>query len=337
MQLSNSDYNRVMRDYDSKQYKSNLLYLERKRKLYESIPELKLLDEEITTSFATLAKDAIRLSSEDFSLQTKLLSKKKKEIRDKKLSLMKKHGFAFDYLTDIYECPDCKDTGFIDSQKCHCFNRTTESLFKNREVLTKLPENAKFSLFNENYYSKDDFHPETGKSSRDNALQALKQAKDFVKNFNLSPLNMLIYGNTGTGKTFLAGCIANELITEGTSVSFVTAFQFYNLFETVRFKKAEQDDLKAEDSIRTMMQSDLLVLDDIGTEVVNNFTLTKLYEVINDRLTDKKSTIITTNFDLTTIKKVYSERILSRLVGHYQFTKLTGNDIRFIMNLKTTD
>lgn len=333
MQLSNSDYERIMRDYDSKQYKSNLIFRERRQKLYEIIPELKALDDEISTASARLAKQSLFLSEEEFAELTKLLSKKNQDIREKKESLMKVHGFPSDYLTNIYECPSCKDTGFVEGDKCHCFQKTADALFKRKEMLNKLAENAKFSNFNLSYYKENDFHLETGKSSRETALLVLNQAKDYVKHFKERRENLLIYGNTGTGKTFLASCIANALMEEGYSVSFVTAFQLYHLFEKYTFRREEAEVFRlAESSVSSMVESDLLVIDDIGTEAVNSFTRTKLYEIINERLSNKRSTIITTNFDLNTIKKTYEERILSRLIGHYHLMKMTGEDIRFLLN-----
>lgn len=337
MKLSNSDYELIMRDYDSKQYKSNTLLLERKAKLYETVPEIKEIENELASESAALAKKSASLTNEEFKELARLLTEKKERAQTEKQRLMEENGFPTDYLTDIFECPSCKDTGYADGKKCHCFEKKARLLLKNRELLSKLPSNARFSLFREDYYSADDVSEETGKTSRDNALAALSLAKDFVSRFGEEKENMLIFGNTGTGKTFLASCIANEIAEAGHSVSFVTAFQFFGLLEKLAFHKSDTDYSKVEDSVHFLLSSDLLVLDDIGTEIINSFTLTKLYEFINDRILNGKSTLITTNFDPQTINKVYGERILSRLAGNYSFIKLTGSDIRLMKGSKDLD
>lgn len=337
MRLSNTDYERIMRDYDSKQYRSNALFLEKKERLYNSIPELKTLEEELATSFAESAKQSIFLPVSDFEKLSLELSEKRAKLQEERLALMEKHGFPPDYLEDIFSCSTCKDTGYVGGLKCHCFESIARKLLKNREFLSKLPENSRFNLFREDYYQETDYYEETGKNSRENALASLEIAKEFTEHFASSSDNLLIYGNTGTGKTFLAGCIANELADEGFSVSFITAFHFYGLLEKYHFHKSDKDYFETDDSVEYILNSDLLVLDDIGTEFVNQFTLTKLYEFINERLLKAKSTIITTNFDPQTIKKNYGERILSRLAGNYNFIKLTGEDIRMLKGSKDLD
>lgn len=337
MRLSNADFDLIMRDYDSRQYRSNSLFLEKKKTLYKAIPELQLLDETLLKESASLAKKAAFLSDEEFSASLNRLTEQKKEGEKTRLRLMREGGFAPDYLTDIYECSLCSDTGFVFGEKCRCFHETATKLLKSREMLSRLPENAKFVHFKADYYEDNDYYEETGKNSRENALLALKKAKDYVEHFSSSSSNLIIYGNTGTGKSFLAGCIANALTEKSYSVAFVTAFQFYELLEKYSFQREEKSFSLAEDGVHYMMEADLLVLDDIGTEQDNRFTRTKLYEFINEKLLKEKPVILTTNLEPQGINEVYGERLLSRLIGNYDFIKLTGKDIRLKKKAESLD
>lgn len=335
MKQIDSDYDILLQDYDRKQYESNQLQAERKKELYEKIPALKKIDEEIVTLSANIARLAVLgVTKEDSHLSTFL--KEKKRLLSEKETLFSLNGYPIDYLSNVYECSLCKDTGYILGKKCQCFKTALLRLQKQRDLVSIIPVEAEFSAFQVEFY-RDNPVSEKESSPRELALQALAFSKQYVENFGTQPENILFFGNTGTGKTFLSACIANALIKKSYSVYFVTAFRFFSILEKYAFNRSSLDSVSPEETIDYMLHCDLLVLDDIGTESINNFTQTKLYEFINERLTTNKATIITTNHTIFNIHTFYGERIFSRLTGSYNLIKLTGEDIRLIKGKPTWD
>lgn len=335
MKQIDADYDIILQDYDKKQYKSNQLQTERKKELYEKIPTLKEIDDEIVSISANIARLAV-LGAEEEPSHLPSFIEKKKQLLSKKEALFLENGYPVNYLSNTYECNLCKDTGYVLGKKCHCFERALLSLQKQRDLTSVIPKEARFIAFRSDFYS-DSPLPEEERTPRENALNALSFSENYVKNFKSQTENILFLGNTGTGKTFLSACIANALVEKGYSVYFVTAFRFFSVLEKYAFNRGSSDSTSPEETIDYMLRCDLLVLDDIGTEIINTFTLTKLYEFINERLTGGKATIITTNHTIFNIHKFYGERIFSRLIGNYNLIKLIGEDIRLLKGKSDLD
>ena len=149
-------------------------------------------------------------------------------------------------------------------------------------------------------------------------------ALEFVDTFADEFRNLFLYGDTGVGKTFLSNCIAKELIDKSFSVIYLTAHEF---FDTMAKGKFERDDT-AEEMCEHIFDCDLLIIDDLGTELPNSFTVSQLFLCLNERLLRRKSTIISTNLSLESLVEIYSERTFSRITSNYTMLKLTGDDIR---------
>lgn len=145
----------------------------------------------------------------------------------------------------------------------------------------------------------------------------------FVQTFDGKFQNLMLYGPVGTGKTFLTNCIAKELLDRSHSVVYFTAFQ---LFELLSPSHTEENDLRQRSE--AVLDSDLLILDDLGTEMLNTFTVSRLFQVLNERALRRRSTIISTNLSLKDFRDLYSERIFSRITSSYTLLKFTGSDIR---------
>ncbi len=328
MGLTNSGYEAVMREYDSIRYKNAEILQRRTAEVYKRVPAIKDIDDEITELFGKLAKTSLYLSDDAFKSAKAEAERTSKEMKDRRTRLLVENGFENDYLEMPYDCAVCRDTGFIQGSKCSCFKTiSTAVAFADKTYMMAKPD-ITFKDFREDFYASSGQDEETGLSPRDCALKAFSHLKNFADGFEKSPKNFLLFGGAGVGKTFLVSALANEVAKKGCSVVFLTAHRFFELLENHSFHRESLEETGEYRSIEPVFRCDLLVLDDIGTEVVNAFTSSKLFECINERILTDKSTVISTNLNLSLIKSNYSERVFSRIAGHYSVFKLTGNDGR---------
>ena len=326
MGLTNSDYEAVMREYDSIRYVNAELFKKRIEEAYNKIPELKVLEDEMITESAKLAKDSMFISDEAYAKAKEALDKKRTELAYKRKELLIKNGYDKDYLSKIYSCPLCKDTGFVNGNKCECFKSIAARQIYSNPAYMMADKTADFKYFREDYYK--DNTPNGSDDAGKNALDAYSKLKNMADNFDTQARNFVIYGGVGVGKTFLASCLANALIKDGRSVVFLTAFRFFDIFEKYTFRRDEADESTSIPSTEPLFDCDLLVIDDIGTEVSNSFTTSKLFGCLNERILHNKATVISTNLSLDLIRATYSDRIFSRLVGSYSILNLVGEDVR---------
>ena len=322
MALSNEQYDALMRQYNHKQARNNQIVAFRTDELYSAIPDLSRIDEEV--SKVSVSSIASIFSGEDISAATAASRRKLNELKDRRLKLMESHGFPADYLEPPYDCPDCKDTGYINGKRCHCFKQAAINIVYKQSNLTNILSKENFDNFDLSVYGSDYYEGSSKVSARATAQIALERAQNFVQNFKEKGGNLLLLGQTGCGKTFLSNCIAKALLDEGISVIYFTASELFKVFEDQTFKK-NVDVADLHDSI---FDCDLLIIDDLGTEFPNNFTITKLFQCLNERLLRNKSTVISTNLSLEEMRETYSERITSRVFSYYDAIKLIGEDIR---------
>lgn len=149
---------------------------------------------------------------------------------------------------------------------------------------------------------------------------------DFIRNFDEEYDNLIFYGPTGVGKTFLTHCIAKQLLDTSHTVLYLTSLQLFDILEKNKFNK--EDASTSNEQISYIINSDLLIIDDLGTELVNSFTSSQLFYFIEERHMHRRSTIISTNLSFQELRDRYSERIFSRFTGYYNFYMIIGDDIR---------
>ncbi len=320
MILNNSQYDSILRAYEDTQLHNRKLLEDRRETVYAQIPELADLQYSISDLGINQARKM--LNGDESALE-----EHRKEIRllkEKKTSLLVAAGYPSNYLDPIYDCPDCKDTGYVGNQKCHCFEKAIIDLLYAQSNLDRILEKENFDTFSFSYYSDYHIDPVTGRSSFAIMKDAYFIAKDFVADFKTNFRNLLLYGDTGVGKTFLSNCIAKALIDQGFSVIYFTSYDLFDTLSKGIFGKDHETGRISEH----ILSCDLLIIDDLGAELTNAFTSSQLFLCLNERLLHQKSTIISTNLSLETIKDLYSERTLSRITSNYIQLKLIGDDIR---------
>ncbi len=320
--LTNSQYQQLMSKYYERQLKTKDLMEQRYQEVTTAIPELPELDKEIRV--LALAHAKARLTRQDGAAD---LSSDITAISRKKEQLLISHGFSSDYLKPVYTCPDCQDTGYIDGKKCSCLEKEIVNFLYSQSNLKDILDYENFSHFNLEYYPDDYTEEATGLTPRDNIRNVLSAVRAFIKNFSTESGNLLLYGNTGVGKTFLTNCIAKELLDKSYTVVYLTSVKLFDILETNKFDK-EISRTEKEASLSYILASDLLIIDDLGTELNNSFTSSQLYHCIDTRLTRHCSTIISTNLSFDDLREHYSERIFSRITSNYTLLKITGDDIR---------
>ncbi len=323
MSLKNAQYNAVMRQYDLRQQQAIADQTERRNEIYAKLPAFAKIDSQIASFAAARARAAIS----GHPISKEALHEQLEQFNLEKARLLQSAGYPADYLDPIYHCPDCKDTGFIGTKKCHCFKQAVVDLvYAQSNIKEKLTE-ENFDVFDLSYYStQKDSRMDI--SPRENMEQVLNQCMHFIKYFDTEFSNLLFYGNTGVGKTFLSNCIAKELLDSAHTVIYQSALSLVQLLEDFAFHRSEDDYADSEDMYSYILDCDLLIIDDLGTELTNAFTTSRLFSCLNERLLRKKSTIISTNLSLDELQDIYSERIFSRLISNYQVTLILGDDIR---------
>lgn len=323
MALRNSQYDVLIRSYNQKQLHNRHVLSKKLEEIYQKIPRIREINEETASLSVRRAKEL--LSGNENALTS--LKLELSELSEEKQILLLRYGYTEQDMELQYECPDCKDTGYIDSQKCHCFKQAAIDMLYTQSNLQEILKAENFDTFTLEYYDNTEVNPVTGKTALINMKEIHHTCLQFTRSFSDTFENLLFYGDTGVGKTFLSNCIARELLDHSFSVIYLTSIQLFDLFSKYTFESAdtEQDDLEL---LSFIVECDLLIIDDLGTELTNTFTNSKLFYTLNERFMRRKSTLISTNLTLDRISQTYSERIFSRLSSNFKILKFYGADIR---------
>lgn len=322
MSLSNTQYDEIIRQYNAMQIHNQHEVEAHIKEVYGKDSRLKAIDDAIASCSLFQAKKLLNGDVNAVAELRILLDKYKKQHSD----ILEELGYSEKYLEPTYRCRDCKDTGYIGNERCHCFMQRAIDLVYTQSNIRNILQEENFEHFSYDYYSRTDQNPATGLSSYDTMQNAVKECHRFIDAFDLTFSNLFFYGDTGVGKTFLSNCIAKELLDTGHSVIYFTAFQLFEIFEKNTFRKTSDQDIIA--AHQNIFECDLLIIDDLGTEMPNSFTTSQLFLCLNERILRKKSIIISTNLPLAQVAETYSERIFSRISSNYTILKLFGDDIR---------
>lgn len=331
--MPNSILKDLLKEYEQKRLQAEKNLELRKSELYAKNPELEAIENELNTVGIENAKNILFSNSKSCldELENKITI-----LKEKKKKLLTSLGKDESYLKPIYECSICNDTGYINTNystiMCNCLKQKLLDISYNKSNISNL-DKENFDHFNINLYS-DEINKEKYNSSispRENIIIIKKIVDNFILNFdNPEEKNLLLTGNTGLGKTFISNCIAKEIMNKGKIVLYQTAPIMLDTILDYRFGKNNI----SKDFYDSLLNADLLIIDDLGTESMNSIKFTELFNIINSRLLNSNNkttkTIISTNLNLQNLFSHYDERIVSRIVGYYNICKFFGDDIRFI-------
>ena len=318
MSLTNAQYDAIQRDYDARQLRNRRLLENRRAEVFRCCPAYEEASDEVASLSAVYGKRLLEGDEKALSAYQEELA----ALSKKKAQLLARAGFPEDYLEPVYDCPECRDTGYVNGGRCHCFKQQVTRVLYAQSNLQELLATENFSALSYDYYKDDDLT---------NFKKAVESSFSFIKNFRTEYRNLLFYGEVGTGKTFLSNCIACEMLNQGYSVIYFSASGFFNLLSRYSFDAGNKEMLYK--TYEDLYNCDLVIVDDLGTELSNTFTNSQFFSFINERLLRKKSILISTNLSLEEIKARYSERIFSRLTSNFIFRKLSGPDIRACKNI----
>ena len=291
----------------------------RQEKIYSRIPEVEHIDTRLRTQMTELVGLTIRGGAE-LNGAIKRLEDESLELQAKKAELLVEHGYAMDYLDDIYACPKCRDTGYVNGKMCSCL-KALYNAEVTRELGTLLKNSDEcFEKFDLSLYG----------SARESMEIVFDTCREYAQSFSDRSMNLLFQGGTGLGKTFLSACIARVVAENGHSVCYDTASSALEAFETKKFSRDIQTAENAAVKVERMLDCELMILDDLGTEMPTPMAVSALYTLINTRLVNGRKTVISTNLTDAELSKRYNAQICSRLEG--EFTKLPffGSDIRLL-------
>lgn len=319
MPLQNFQYDTIMREYNKIQAKNRHLLEVRTKEAYNKIPRLREIDEEVASLSASKARALLSGSNESLSDLRESIAL----LAQERSALLACGGYPDNYLELPYDCSLCQDTGYVGSKKCTCFKKAEIELLYTQSNLKEILKKENFDHFSFDYYSDTMKNEATGLTERQTARRAYDIARSFVKNFDTSFENLFLYGDTGVGKTFLSHCIAHELLESAHCVMYFSAFDLFDLLAGSAFSRKE--DTSAEEFV---FDSDLLIIDDLGTELTNSFVSSQLFLCINERIMRRKPTIISTNLKLENFFGNLFRENFSRIASNYHMVKLVGKDIR---------
>ncbi len=318
MALTNLQYESIIRKYEQTRDANRRLEAARREEVYRRVPGYRVLADSVSTVSVSMAKKMLETdvsSKEELHEALQKIAKQKKE-------LLTDAGYPASYLEPIYNCPACQDTGYVQNEeggkkKCSCFRLQEITLLYEQSNIQDIVAKENFSTLSYDFYKGEDLQ---------RFRSAVNLSQSFVQNFKQDYQNLFFYGTVGTGKSFLSGCIANELLKQAHSVIYFSAVELFDTLARYSF------DVKAKESLYNFVQDlyncDLIIIDDLGTEMTTSFVTSQLFSCLNERHLRRKATIISTNLSLEELRDRYSDRVFSRITSNYSLCKLTGPDIR---------
>lgn len=316
----------LLRELEARRDARERMLSERRQQVYARIPRVRQIDEILRGTAASVLRAALE-SGDDPAEAIEQLRGQNLALQHERVRLLMDHGLPADFLDGKPDCPLCGDLGYVGSEPCKCLKRMYAKRLTD-QLSTILPiEDQNFDTFHLEYYS-DAPDARMGISARENMEYNLDLCVEYAHHFGRQSPNLLLFGSTGLGKTFLSTCIAKTVAESGFSVAYDTAIHVLGCYESVKFNGA--DAAEAQRAICKYERADLLILDDLGTEMTTAFTTSVFYSLINTRLMARRAMIINTNLLPDEFGRRYSAAVASRLLGDFTQLRFFGDDIRLI-------
>lgn len=322
MKYTEQAFDRAELELRRRQDNANEEHQRRLDEIAQNAPEIyRMHSEAIRLNYALIGNIGKGKSSADVSKKIAEIKEKNINLRHAMHEMLKACGYPEDYLQMHYQCEICNDSGYHDGVRCECMKRllkkyTTEEINANCSI-----ELHDFADFRVEYYSDA---PVNGEIPRVKMQTIFENCKNYATRFEPHTSSLIFFGKTGLGKTFLSSCIAKELISQGWNVVYGSMLKLMRQVEDERFHRAEGD------TMSIMLEADLLILDDLGSEFQTQFTDSVLYELINERINERRPTLISTNLTVNEVGKKYNDRIVSRITGCFRPFFFAGSDVRLV-------
>ena len=312
MGFNREDFSRIREEYSKKYLKAREAAEARRREVWARVPEVVALDGELSLTASRIMQ---ALPFSDSEARISRIKQDNEELLAKRRALLVSNGYDADFTDIKYECDKCGDTGYVDTKMCSCMRRSLVMAGYRSSGIAELMRTQSFDNFSLDYYA-----------NRADMQRVVTGLRNFAESFDGETYrNFLFLGGTGLGKTHLSTSIAKAVIDRGYDVKYVSACGMISEFEDKRFGFGNTREAANTDRY---YEADLLIIDDFGTEISNQFTVSCIYDIINTRMISAKPTIINTNLNKSEISERYGDRITSRLFGEYLPIIFNGTDIR---------
>lgn len=314
---------RAMAQFEADKAERDARTQERRESIFRRQPRLREIETELHATMSRIITSALRRGT-DPRPAVERLRDENLSLQAEKRELLFGMGLPEDALEEKSFCGLCGDSGYRGGVVCRCL-RGYYAREQQKELSRMLDLGTQsFDTFSLDWYP-ERYDADWGCSARENMEKIYDICADYAHQFGKKPRNLLLFGAPGLGKTFLSAAIAREVSGEGYSVVYDTAAQVFQRFESLKFGREDGD---ADSDVERILRCDLLILDDLGTEMTTAFVQSALYQIINTRLLEKRSTILSTNLMPSDLPRRYSPQIASRLEGEYQLLPFFGEDIR---------
>ena len=294
-----------------------------RREIYLRLPEVAALDEQMNADVKQLIEYArMALGGEDTSAKAEALKEQNLARQRRRADILKKNGYLPDDPAPRYTCPKCEDTGFVGAKRCECYEALLRAEAAKRITGASMLESCGFESFSLEYYS-DKPQPPQNAVPREVMARTLRVCREYAADFSRDSGNLLMIGGTGLGKTHLSMAIARAAIDKGFGVVYCSAQSIFAQLQREQFSREDE-------TLSGLLGCDLLILDDLGAELINQFSVAQVNVIVNSRIISKLPTIISTNLSVAELEKAYSERFVSRVIGSYRRLGFIGRDVRII-------